>query len=306
MGLVYHLAFFARINPLAYVFGALSLAGAGVFVWLGMVRRELDFNLRREARSAIGLVLVAFALVIYPTWSTFAGHAYPNLSTFGLPCPTTIFTIGMLAMARGGKVRLALIVPILWSLVGGQAAFLLDVPPDLGLLAAGLIAVGLAMKKGRPPGRLRTPETDAWLRAQVNSDVWHTILLSLPSPVLQPPMPTHPKFTSHDDYIAAAHPQAQPILRQIGGIVDARVPQAVPCISYNMPAFKLGRTFFYFAAFKKHVGIYPPVTDDLQLISELAPFRNAKGNLAFPVDRDVPLDLIGRVATALASQYGTK
>ena len=53
-------------------------------------------------------------------------------------------------------------------------------------------------------------------------------------------MPTHPKFTSHDDYIAAAHPQAQPILRQIGGIVEARVPQAVPCISYNMPAFKLG------------------------------------------------------------------
>jgi uncharacterized protein YdhG (YjbR/CyaY superfamily) len=119
-------------------------------------------------------------------------------------------------------------------------------------------------------------------------------------------MPTHPRFTSHDDYIAAAHPQAQPILRQIGGIVEARVSQAVPCISYNMPAFKLARTFFYFAAFKKHIGIYPPVTDDLQLISELAPFRNAKGNLAFPYDALVPLDLIGRVATALASQYGTK
>jgi uncharacterized protein YdhG (YjbR/CyaY superfamily) len=55
-------------------------------------------------------------------------------------------------------------------------------------------------------------------------------------------MPTHPRFTSHDDYIAAAHLQAQPILRQIGGIVEARVPQAVPCISYNMPAFKLART----------------------------------------------------------------
>jgi hypothetical protein len=154
LGLVYHLAFFTGINPLAYVFGALSLAGAGVFVWLGMVRRELEFTLRRDARSVIGVVLVAFALVIYPAWSTFAGHAYPNLPTFGLPCPTTIFTIGMLAMARGSKVRFAFVVPILWSLVGGQAAFLLNVPPDLGLLAAGFVAIGLALNKGGSSGQV--------------------------------------------------------------------------------------------------------------------------------------------------------
>ncbi|MBK8357992.1 MAG: DUF1801 domain-containing protein [Comamonadaceae bacterium] len=117
-------------------------------------------------------------------------------------------------------------------------------------------------------------------------------------------MPTHPKFSSHDDYIAAASPGARPILRRIGGIVLARVPQAVPCIRYNLPAFRLARTFFYFAVFKQHLGIYPPVTDDLQLVSELAPYRNAKGNLAFPSDQDIPLALIGRAATALAIQYG--
>jgi uncharacterized protein YdhG (YjbR/CyaY superfamily) len=119
-------------------------------------------------------------------------------------------------------------------------------------------------------------------------------------------MPAHPKFTSHDDYIAAADPQIQPILRQIGRIVETSVPQAVPCISYNIPAFRLARTFFYFAAFKKHIGVYPPVTDELQLVSELAPFRNEKGNLAFPYDQDLPVALIGRVATALAAQYGKK
>jgi Family of unknown function (DUF6064) len=146
VGLVYHLAFFTSINPLAYVFGALSLVGAAVFVWLGIARRELDFALRSDARGVVGILLVVFALVIYPTWSTLAGHGYPNLPTFGLPCPTTIFTIGMLAMARASKVRIALVVPILWSLVGGQAAFLLDVPPDFGLLAAGLIALGFALR----------------------------------------------------------------------------------------------------------------------------------------------------------------
>jgi len=149
MGLVYHLTFFTSINPLAYVFGGLSLVGAAVFVWLGIVRRELDFAPRRNARGVIGAVFVTFALLIYPAWSSFAGHAYPNLPTFGLPCPTTIFTIGMLAMALGSKVRIALVLPILWSLVGGQAAFLLDVPPDLGLLASGLIALGFAFPVGR-------------------------------------------------------------------------------------------------------------------------------------------------------------
>jgi len=119
-------------------------------------------------------------------------------------------------------------------------------------------------------------------------------------------MPTHPRFTSHEDYIAAALPQVQPLLRRIGGIVEARVPLAVPCIRYNMPAFRLARTFFYFAAFKKHIGIYPPVMDDQPLISELAPFRNEKGNLAFPYAQDFPVELIGRVASALATQYANK
>lgn len=153
MGVAYHLAFFTSINPLAYVFGAISLVGAAVFVWVGVLRRELDFIPRRDGQGLMGMVLVVFALLIYPAWSSIAGHAYPNLPTFGLPCPTTIFTIGMLAMAVGSKVRVALVVPILWSLVGGQAAFLLDVPPDWGLLAAGLIAIGLAFRVGRFPER---------------------------------------------------------------------------------------------------------------------------------------------------------
>lgn len=155
MGVVYHLAFFTSINPLAYVFGAISLVGAAVFVWLGMLRHELDFIPRRDGRGLMGMVLMAFALLIYPAWSSITGHTYPNLPTFGLPCPTTIFTIGMLAMAVGSKVRIALVVPILWSLVGGQAAFRLDVPPDWGLVAAGLIALGLAFRVGR------FPETDS-------------------------------------------------------------------------------------------------------------------------------------------------
>lgn len=143
IGAAYHLAFFARINPVAYGFGALSIAGGLLFAWHGVICRRFEFAFDRSFRTGVGVTLLAFALVVYPVWSTLAGHGYPELPTFGLPCPTTIFTIGVLALASGARLRAVLAVPILWSLVGGQAAFLLDVKPDLGLLVAGVVAVGL-------------------------------------------------------------------------------------------------------------------------------------------------------------------
>ena len=143
LGAAYHVAFFARINPVAYGFGALSIVGGLLFAWHGVIHRRFEFAFGRSVRTALGIVLLAFALVAYPVWSTLAGHGYPELPTFGLPCPTTIFTIGVLALASGTNLRAVLAVPILWSLVGSQAAFLLDVKPDLGLLVAGVSAVGL-------------------------------------------------------------------------------------------------------------------------------------------------------------------
>lgn len=151
-GVVYHLAFFTSINPAAYAFGTLALLGAAAFVWLGVVKGRLVFEAGRTIRSALAAAWVLFALAIYPAWSAAAGHAYPELPTFGLPCPTTIFTIGLLTLATGRAARIALAVPIVWALVGGQAAFLLGVPPDLGLLAAGVFAIGLLVRRSPPTG----------------------------------------------------------------------------------------------------------------------------------------------------------
>jgi len=125
MGVAYHLAFFAAVNPLAYGFAVLSIAGGLMFAWQGVVRRRVEFAFSRSLRAAIGIAVLLFALVAYPLWAIYAGHPYPELPTFGLPCPTTIFTIGALALASGVGLRAILVVPILWSLVGSQAAFLL-------------------------------------------------------------------------------------------------------------------------------------------------------------------------------------
>ena len=80
-------------------------------------------------------------------------------------------------------------------------------------------------------------------------------------------------------------------------------PHATKCISYGMPAFRDQRVFLYFAAFKKHIGIYPPMTHDAALIQDLTPFRGPKGNLSFPLDQPLPMALIERVILALHKQY---
>lgn len=151
LALAYHLAFFASINPLAYVFGAASAFGALLFWWHGMVRRRLHFRVTRSARTVAGVALAAFALVIYPAWSVYAGHGYPAMPTFGLPCPTTLFTIGLLAFLVPPYPRITLVVPVLWCLVGAQAAFLLGVRQDLGLLVAAAVgAILFARSSVRP------------------------------------------------------------------------------------------------------------------------------------------------------------
>ncbi|WP_296908106.1 DUF6064 family protein [Polaromonas sp.] len=155
--LAYHLAFFTAINPLAYVFAAVFFAGAIVFFWQGVVRRKLDFKVLPGGRKWVGLSLIVFSLAVYPAWSYFAGHRYPAFPTFGLPCPTTLFTIGLLAFLVRPYSRSPFVVPVLWCLVGSQAAFLLSVPADSGLAVAGVVGlVLLAQSKGAAfgPGRV--------------------------------------------------------------------------------------------------------------------------------------------------------
>lgn len=116
-------------------------------------------------------------------------------------------------------------------------------------------------------------------------------------------MPSSFAPKDHESFFLTASPEARLRLEAIQALVERKVHGAERCVSYGMPAFRLGKVFFYFAAFKKHIGIYPPVNEPLALIEELAAFRGPKGNLSFPHGEPLPLELIGRVAEALANQY---
>lgn len=98
-----------------------------------------------------------------------------------------------------------------------------------------------------------------------------------------------------DEYIAAFSPEVQAILETIRMTVKRAAPEALEIISYQMPAFTQHGVVVFFAAFKKHIGLYPPVAGDAELVAEAAVYAGEKGNLRFPLDRPIPYDLIGRI-----------
>jgi hypothetical protein len=140
MAIVYHFQHFTRINPAAWVFGAVFLVGAVAFVWYGVVKRRLAFRPIGGWRGVAGAALIAFALVVYPAIGYALGHRYPAMPTFGLPCPTTIFTLGLLLFA-GRLPWPVYVVPLLWAAVGSLAAFQLGVYQDLALLVSAAIVL---------------------------------------------------------------------------------------------------------------------------------------------------------------------
>ena len=105
-----------------------------------------------------------------------------------------------------------------------------------------------------------------------------------------------------DEYIATSPADVRPILRKIRATIRAAAPGAHEIISYRMPAFRMHGVLVYFAAFKAHIGLYPPISGDAGLKKALAPYAGPKGNLKFPLDRPIPYALIRRIVRLRVKQ----
>ncbi|MEQ1580356.1 MAG: DUF1801 domain-containing protein [Steroidobacteraceae bacterium] len=103
-------------------------------------------------------------------------------------------------------------------------------------------------------------------------------------------------YANIDAYIAACPEDVQSVLRRIRSVIRKAAPDAEETISYQMPAFRQNGILLYFAAFKQHIGLYPPVRGDARLEKAAAPYAGEKGNLRLPLDQPIPFELIGRIA----------
>ena len=105
-----------------------------------------------------------------------------------------------------------------------------------------------------------------------------------------------------DDYIAAFSPEVRKILERIRRTIRRVAPEAEETISYRIPTLKLNGPLVYFAAFKKHVGFYPPIRGDARLTKAVSPYAGEKGNLQFPLDQPIPYELIESIVALRVKQ----
>ena len=149
-GAVYHLMHFATINVAAPAFGALFIMQGLLLGWTGAIRGKVAFRFRADPFGWTGLGFMIFAMAVYPLIGWLAGHGWPNAPMFGVaPCPTTIFTMGMLLLTDGRTPLHLVVIPVLWSLIGGTSVWLLNVPEDLALPLAGVGGLCLILWKNR-------------------------------------------------------------------------------------------------------------------------------------------------------------
>jgi hypothetical protein len=154
MGIVYHLIFFTRINPAAYFFGLMFIIQGGLFFFIAFTKKNA-FKFKPDIYGIAAIAFIIFSLVVYPLLSYWQHRIYPSAPTFGLPCPTTIFTFGILLLMPDSIPFYLVIIPFLWSSIGSLAAFKLGMHEDFGLLISAILTAIMLTIKKRNVKRLR-------------------------------------------------------------------------------------------------------------------------------------------------------
>ena len=102
-------------------------------------------------------------------------------------------------------------------------------------------------------------------------------------------------LNSIGEYIAAFPKEIRRILEDVRATIKASAPDAEERISYQIPTFTLKGNLVHFAAYKKHVGFYPTSSGIRAFRRELSTYDTAKGTIRFPIDKPLPLKLIGKI-----------
>jgi uncharacterized protein YdhG (YjbR/CyaY superfamily) len=119
-------------------------------------------------------------------------------------------------------------------------------------------------------------------------------------------MPRPRKPEDIDGYISKFPADIRAILEKVRATIGRTAPEAKETISYQMPAFRQHGMLVYFAAWRNHIGLYPPIAGDKALEKAVARYAGPRGNLQFPLDEPIPYDLIERIVRLRVKQDSEK
>ena len=98
-----------------------------------------------------------------------------------------------------------------------------------------------------------------------------------------------------DEYISLHPPKVQELLQKIRTLIQRAAPGAKEAINYQIPTFVFNGNLVHFAAYKNHIGFYPAPSGISKFKQELSEYESGKGSIRFPLDREIPFDLIRRI-----------
>lgn len=107
-----------------------------------------------------------------------------------------------------------------------------------------------------------------------------------------------------EEYIERQPEQAQPFLRRVNNTIKSAIPDAVEKISWSMPTYWKKHNLIQFAAFKKHIGLYPGPEAVKIFVDRLKEYKTSKGAIQLPYDKPLPLELIEEIAKWCEKEYG--
>jgi Family of unknown function (DUF6064) len=154
VGVVFNVTYFARVSRMAVALAVLFVIEAVILIWSDAVSRRLGFRIRADAYGVVGGVLVFYAMVGYLGLEYLLGRVYPRSLPFGMvPCPTAIFTLGVLLWSRPRLPRSVLVIPTVYALTG-VIPVSKGLVEDVGLVVAGVLAACMMVLRDRRPTRV--------------------------------------------------------------------------------------------------------------------------------------------------------
>jgi hypothetical protein len=162
VGVAFGFFYMRELSPQATIYTIIFVLQGIVFITAGISGRSLRFRFIPDVYGLIGGAIILYAMIGYPVIATLLGRGYPEWLPFGMvPCPTTVFTLGLLLWSEGRLPKYVLAIPFLYSLTV-YVPISSGLVEDVGLLAAGLVTVVLIVVRDR--GRRAAAEAGVLLR----------------------------------------------------------------------------------------------------------------------------------------------
>ena len=145
-GIVFCFIYWVPNHIFGYIFGIFCVLQGLLFLY-SIRRSDITIALPNKTKIIIGILFITYAIIGYQIFGYYLGHIYPKFFAVGLvPCPTTIFTLGIFLIINKSIPIKYFVIPLMIS-IGGFLAAYNGIYEDIGLVIVGILVTILIVKR---------------------------------------------------------------------------------------------------------------------------------------------------------------